>query len=151
MHALGVMITKSLRNGQMILDRMQDDGRFDYCGIGGRYDHLIPVNPNVKEYVNTPGVFNPDGNDRPWGYNNPRLDEVKYVDIARLRNVRMDIATDMLEHNVLGILNPYNYIIDVGDGDYEWIESRDMWDTIYAFMTKPSHGAWFVIVIDYHY
>lgn len=151
MHALATLLCKNLRRAREITDLMTEHGYCDYCSIGGRYHHLIPVNKKVKDYTGANhGMLLTDEPNYPYGYNNPRLEEVQYVDAARIRNIRNDIVMDMANNDVLNILNPHVFIIDTGNG-YDWVDEEDQWDTIRSFMNQPNRSYWFAVVIDYHY
>lgn len=124
----------------------EENGRWDYACVGGRYEFTIPVSLQCKP-LRLPESPTRYGDPERGG--NPKL---KYVSRAKVRNVILTEAGRMEDENGLSPLHPYSFVIVDYDGnedepfEQELGEHANLWD---IFM-MPRFQSWYVAAVDYH-
>jgi len=155
MHALCVMIAKSINQIERFKNDRCEYGNWDYAVIGGRYDRIIPVSKKVKdiyEGINFP--FNDDEyaeNGFPF-HNIMNNFNYKYVSIARIRNIKRDEVERINDAHLINPFNPYSYILEYEDGTQspEFICEQDGVGQLMEYINDPRHASYYLAIIDYH-
>jgi hypothetical protein len=156
MHALCTVVAKSINNIHRFIDDRCEHGDWDYASIGGRYDRIIPVSKNTRDYydnINFP--FNDEGyaeNGFPF-HVIPNNTELKYVSLARVRNIKRDEVARLEEHHLINPFHPYSYILETEDGDQsqEYVVDEYGTDLLMAYINDTRHSYYYVAIIDYHF
>ena len=148
MHCFCLVIHKKQQDLHTLLNSWCDEnnGRWDYASIGGRYRNIIPVSILTKSLdpsVSAHPFDNPDYGGDP---------HCKYVDVARVRNINIDEAIRMRDEHELSVLHPYSFIIaDYMWGDDDPIEVELARDAdMYDILTNPKYQSWYITAVDYH-
>lgn len=150
MHALCTIIAKRPLDIYDILQQGEENGRWDYATVGGRYNNIIPVGKNAKSHTRFVGGFLQDGI-CPFEQENPNC---KYVSMTRLRNVKIDECERQSANNYLSPLAPYSIIISTPMGcvDEMELDSADK-ASILALINSliSTYGDYYIAVVDYHF
>lgn len=155
MHILCTMVAKSVNQIHRFKYDRCEGGYWDYADIGGRYDRIIPVSKNVTdlfEGINYP--FNDDGyadNGFPFHTIENNLN-LKYVSIARIRNIDAAEVARLEEHHLINPYHPYSFILEEEDGmqSEEYMVDEVGTGPLMDFINDPRHASYYVAVIDYH-
>ena len=148
MHCFCVIIHKKRRDLRTLFDDWcnEDNGRWDYAMIGGRYRNIIPVSiltKSIDPAASAHPFDNPDYGGDP---------NCKYVDVARVRNVNIDEAIRMGGEHEISVLCPYSFVIADYDYDgnepYEQELPRGM--DIRDLLMMPKYQSWYITAVDYH-
>lgn len=156
MHALCVIVTKSLTNLHRFIDDRCEVGDWDYATIGGRYDRIIPVSPKTKDYfeeINFPfneGEYAENGFPFHEIANNPHC---KYVSVARVRNIKRNEVARLNANHLINPFFPYSYILENQEGDQsqEYVVEDVGTDILMDYINDARHQSYFLAIIDYHF
>lgn len=156
MHALCTVISKRIDSIHQVIYEQCDCRNWDYADIGGRYDRIIPVSKKTKDIMegrNFP--FNDEGyaeNGFPFHAieNNENL---KYVSIARIRNIDREEVRRIQNADLVNPFNPYSYILEDDSGYFTeeiFTEDRGI-EQLMDYINDPRHSYYYLAIIDYHF
>lgn len=148
MHCFCMIIHRKKQDLRTLFNKWcdEDNGRWDYAMIGGRYRNIIPVSILTKS-------LDPSASAHP--FDNPDYGgdpNCKYVDVARVRNINLEEAMRMEGEHEISVLHPYSLVI----ADYEY-GNDDPYEqelppgtNIYDILTMPRYQSWYATAVDYH-
>lgn len=155
MHALCTIVARTLREAYDSMRYYSDEQTWDYACVGGRYANLIPVSKKCKTYHDGSGWPELPGDEFPYTDRmNPNPD-LKYTNIARIRNINQAERARIIGAGGLDVFMPYTMIICHDDGWYEWLDIEQMGqgqlENLANVLRQPDKQSWFMVVVDYHY
>lgn len=150
MHMCCTMIVKNYSRFWDIADDKCNEGEWDYYSIGGRYSNLIPVSRRCKNVRDAERGLEWRGDGDQYTPN-PNL---KYVDVARLRNIdKNEVATISL-CGFINIFQPYEIMIEQLDGTIRELRLDDCTIEqirhIYDYLNDPRVQSYYVFIVDAH-
>jgi len=156
MHALCIIVAKSITNIHRFIDDRCEYGDWDYASIGGRYGNIIPVSQKTKDYY--AGIHFPFDNEgyaeNGFPFHNIENNlNFKYVSLARVRNIKRNEVARFEANHLINPFHPYSYILETEEGDQteEYSVRECGTDLLMDYINDPRHSYYFVAIIDYHF
>lgn len=149
MHYCYAIVTKKYDKAIDIADDRCDSGEWDYYDIGGRFSGLIPVSKKCKP-------VRMEGNGL-WRNGTELYDinpNMRYTNVARLRNVNRNEIFNIQACGYLNIFSPYGIIMEQLDGSIRELILEDAnaseLRVIHDYLNDERTQSFYIFVIDIH-